>query len=316
MSLTLAGALAIAGTASSVASAMGVGVDQGDYENINPWTTSFYDQLQSKLSAAESQASSYAGQAGGAIAQARQTGGEMARTEAQLRGVSEPGAMDWFYQDFLPSVPQYQAIAKQTADESVRTYGQTAQQRAAALQSDAMSEAASRYAGQGYSGAAAKAIGEAASAPLSEALEGIAAQRGQSYSNTINSLLNQGQTLAYQGEQAEYQNTLSKLGQILGSEQARMSGQLQAGQTYAGLSGNYASSANQILGQLGNMAGPYYVGEQGSDPLGAVGAGLTGMSGLAEKYNWGGASTANALDEMLKNDPDGVKTWLQKMLNN
>lgn len=274
-------------------SALGVGQQQGGYEQVNPYTDQFYQQLMQSL--AQSQNAQQAGLDRSTAAQSKQTGiaNDMGQTVDQMGNLQQPEAMDWF-NNWLGAVPEYQRIAQQAGEQFTETAGRSIQEQGRLNQAQAMTDAAAQFAGQNaFSGAAASAVGQAAAKPLADAQAQLTGQQANIASQTFNQQAGQGQGLAFQGTQNEFNNALQALTQALQGQQ------LQAGVfgQQAGMGLTEANMAmqqgNNILAQQGQIAQPVYQQQQGSDPLAIISQLLQGAGGVSDMFGPGQGMPSN-----------------------
>jgi hypothetical protein len=270
-------------------------------EQINPYTADFMTQLQSLMS-------QYQGGADKAQVGVDQAQSQQQRIASQMGGVTQDigglkgPAPNAFMDQFISNIPGYREIAQKTAEDAMRIGGRSIQEQGdLASQRGAQNAARATPAGAGFSGAQAQAVGQGAGNPLADALNQIAQMSAGSYNNTFNQLAGQGQGLAFQGQQAGFQNALGTLQAQLqglgmeGSLQSQLAGQgiNQVGQQLQGFQG--------ALGQYGQNAGPVYSTPSTYNPmaplsqaLGTAGQMFSGMA--AQKQN---NQQTNFLEQLL-----------------
>ena len=213
-------------------------------DQINPLTDQRLADLQAMLGQYQPQFNNLGGQAQslrGRQAGAAQEGQRLAEQSANVKG---PSANAWFDQ-FLENIPEYQAISADVSRISQEVLGRDIREQANRDMEQAVRAAGDATAGQGFSGAAAAATGQAAGNVMGQA--GLARQQlaSDTFNNTFGSLAGQGQNIAFQDQQMQFNNALQSLGQA-------MQGQFGASNAFGGAASN-AVGAQANLGSLINM---------------------------------------------------------------
>ena len=240
-------------------------LSQQENVNLNPYTDDQLAALKKQIAEAMSQYQS--GQN-----QAQQIQGQVQGTEAQMNQVADeaknlegPGANEWFTQ-WLKDVPGYQQVAEQVAQQSTENLNRSIEEQTRLETQKAMSEAMNQFAGNGYSGAAQAALGQAAALPMAQAMAQMNQTKAGIQSNTFNQLAGQGQNLSFQGKQNEFSNAMESLmqalqgyGQVNNSQLGRLSG------TYQNL-GNISNRMNNLNANLTQISDPQFQ-TQDSNPF-------------------------------------------------
>lgn len=167
---------------------------------------------------------------------------------------------------FQQNVPMYQDLATQAQQQALSGFETPASTQAMLTADRNVSSAANQFANLGgsTSGAAAGAAAQGAQAPLAQLALDRASLGNQAYSNTLNPLLQQGQQLATQESQFDYNSGIQQLMNLIGA--AGQQGQLGLGQ---------ASAANQAQSNATNQQN---IGAQGIAGQSALQAGLFGQA--------------------------------------
>jgi hypothetical protein len=277
-------------------------------QQINPLTDQYYQDVLQELSRWNQQQGMYQQQAD----QARQRLGAQGNIAEDIRdrqgNVNVPGANDWFYDFMDEQVPGYREEAQQVAEMATRggSAGQAA--RAQVLSEQAARNAANQMAAQGgtYSGAGAKAVAEGAAGPLAAYQDALGQQYQNAFMGAYTPLASQGQSLAYQGQQDNFQNTMNQLGQMLSSTQlaGNMYGNAMNGaQNSANLAGQRAQGAEQWRN---DVAQPFYATPSYKpNPMATFGNGLMNLGLLGSSFNSNPAGAKDGTGGIKPRNSDG-----------
>lgn len=255
-------------------------------EQINPLTDQRLLDLQSLLAQYQPQVNTLGGEAQGLRNQqagAASEGQKLADQSADVRG---PSANAWFEQ-FMDNTDEYKAVAAEVSAMSQEVLGRDITRQAKIDLEQATRAAGDATAGQGFSGAAAGAAGQAAGQVLGQA--GLARQQlaSDSFNNTFNNLAGQGQGLAFQDQQMQFNNTLQALGQA-------MQGQFGASNAFGGAAGNALSQQGNLIQMLQSIQGniqditqPVYSSPTYTNKLAGVGNNLAAIGQSVDAFNAG-----------------------------
>lgn len=231
------------------------GSQEQGVSNVNPYTEQLMGELSSMISQTQGQQAASQRRADALGEQSTAATRGASQTGAKIAGVSQPRANDWWDQ-WTQNVPEYQQIALEMADEATKDLGVSLKDQAQLQASEAMQQVAAQYGGSSFSGAAAKAAGQGAAAPIASAQAQLAGTKGQLAGNIFNQLAGGGQSLTSQSTQAQYSNAINALSQQL-SGQLGVAGNLaQQGAGYQGAANQQGNIIASLMGQKASFGGP------------------------------------------------------------
>ena len=249
-------------------------LNQPTMENINPYTDQQMQGLQTAYEQAMAQYQSQLNQANSANNDVRSAERGAGGVNAQIGALDQPGANDW-YDQFLGNIPGYQEIASNLADSATENLGRSIQEQTQFNTQEATRQVQDQFAGS-RGGAGQAALGAAVGGQMANAQTQLSGQRANIESGTFNQLAGQGQGLAAQGQQNEFNNALQALmSQLQGfsTQGGLASGRAGQATQAAGQSANIASSAQ---GQRSQMADPIFFQDPGQNPFAPLASGLQG----------------------------------------
>jgi hypothetical protein len=265
-------------------------------EQVNPYTDQFMQQMQEAYAQNAANVNRYSGEADAARRSLNATGSRMRETERDMGDVQAPGQNDWFVQ-MLKNMPEYEAIAANTAERFSQNLGRTGAEQARLASAQAVNDTASAFAGNNpYSGAAAGAVSNAALQPQLQAQMANDQMRASMANNTFNNLGGAGQQLSYQANQDQFTNALQQLQQILGAQgsQANLqSNQMQGATSMAQLMAQLQGQAQNGMAQI---ADPVYQQQKGNDMWGDLSKLFTTGMGFADTFAPSGSPDAGGGD--------------------
>lgn len=247
--------------------------------NVNPLTAPFLQDLQNQMQQLQAQINQQQQsleQTGTQQARSAQAAGQIAE---QAQEVQAPGPNEWF-KVFLGNVPEYQAIAQQTADQATQIAGRSGEEQAQRLSQQAARTTAEQFAGSGagFSGAAQQAVGEAAINPLAQFQSNLAQSQANVFSSGLNQLLGQGQGLAQASQQQAFNNQLQALSQALQGQQVAGGLYGQQAQTQLGQQNILSQLLGQNQAQQAQIAAPVFSTPDYYNPLDRI-SGAFGLTG-------------------------------------
>jgi hypothetical protein len=268
-----------------------------DFTNINQaQTDQMIQQLTQILSQSQGQVDQFAGQAGQDFSQLGQQGqtafnqggqvfgqglgqanqafnqiGSLQGQLANMPGFNPQGATDIFQQN----IPIFQDLANQARDQALSAFERPAATQALFQSDQNVQGAANQFAGLGAatSGAAASAAAQGAIAPLLALDQQRAALGTQAFQSTFNPLIQQGQQIASQENQFQFNAGIDQLMKLIAASQSQ--GQLGLGTAQAG-------AGQQALGQAGQQAGAGGLAGISSLYAGLFGGALNNLTGLSQ----------------------------------
>jgi len=271
-------------------------------EQINPLTDQRLQELMAAMSQYEPQFNRLGGEAESARGAQRTAAGKVSNLADKAEQTRGPSANAWFDQ-FLENVPEYQAVAEEVSRQATSRLGRDITERGRILQEQSIRAAQEATAGQGFSGAAAQAVGQAASAPIADASIQADQMAADIYNQTFQNLGGQGQNIAYQDQQMQFQNALTALAQAMQGQQIGANIQGNVGQQALGQQQNVGSYMSQLQSNIQDITQPVYSQGQTVNPLGDVGNSLGALGGfLGAMQGYGSNNYAVNWDD-LQADP-------------
>jgi hypothetical protein len=243
-------------------------------QNINPYTEEMMTTLRAALAEAQARQSGYANQAEDAAQRVGERGEQVGRVADQIADVDKPSANAWFDQ-WLGNIPEYEQIAQNFAQKSTDQLGNNLNRQAELQTQQALEQVSQQFQGQGFSGAAMQAAGQGAAAPIAAAQSQLAGQQANIAQGIFNQLSGQGQSLAQQGQQNEFQNAIQALTQQMAGYSTAGQNSAQQGQTYSSLAGQQGSQIQQLLGSLAGMGDPLMQTQQPRNLMSDIALGTT-----------------------------------------
>lgn len=283
MSVTIGGIL----TALQIGSELlGLISEDTPSQQVNPLTDDFYAQLQNALATQQQQQVSANLRANRVADRLGSLSSQQQRTAGEIGNLQGPDA-NAFFDQWLQNIPEYQNIAQQTADQATTQLGRNIQEQGQLQTQQALDAVAQKFAGQGFSGAAAQAAGQAASGIAGQNQANLSNQFAQILGNTFNQQAGLGQNLAMQGQQNKFMNSLNALSQQLAGQQSAAGTLGAQGSIYNNQANQASNMLANIYGQLGGISDPVYTKPTTQNTGADLTAILNSMFNLANEQ-WGG----------------------------
>ncbi len=253
--------------------------------NINPLTEQRLADLMQALGIRKEEFNQLGGEAASARNSQRGTASKAGNIAGKMENLQGPSPNAWFEQ-FLGNIPEYQAVASEVSRMSTEKFGRDIGEQTNLQMEQAMRAAGDATAGQGFSGAAASAAGQAAGSVLGES--GLRQQEiaANSFNSTFNNLAGAGQGMAYQDQQAQFGNALQALSEALRGQQ--VSGSLfgQAGSQALQGQANVGGVMNTLQSGIQDITQPVYSSPTRVNPMAGAGNAIAGIGQFIEGGSW------------------------------
>jgi uncharacterized phage infection (PIP) family protein YhgE len=267
------------GGLSSLLGGLGLGQSNIPYEQLNPYFNSTMNDFQRRYDQSDARLSQLLGRSEQTTNRLQGVQGNLANLMQELGGINAPTVNEGFnlYQSRMSPLMEQ---ARQVASMFTQPYRQAAGDVADRRADDAARGVMGQFAGQGFSGAAQAAAAAAASDVLSDYESNVANMYGQIGSNFAGNALGQERGLSESGVQNRYANIINNLLQRAGLEQARGASIGQQAGLLGNLAGTEGQRASSLRNNIGALSSPNYQQPMTSNPLGALGQGLSGFGDM------------------------------------
>lgn len=254
-------------------------------QQINPLTDQRLQDLLAQLGQAQGQYNTLGGEATTSRDSQNRVASTIGKTSNDVRNLTQPSPNAWFEQ-YLGNVPEYQQVAKQVSEMSMSQYGRDLAEQTNRQMEQALRAAGDATAGQGFSGAAAQAAGQAAGNVLGQAGLQRSQMAADIFNKTFNNQAGQGQQLAFNDQQMQFQNALEKLTTALQGYTRQGSLLGQAGGQALGQQSNLGAIINALQGNVQDITQPVYATPQTSNAFSGAGDALASMGQYIEGGRW------------------------------
>lgn len=253
-----------------------LGSQEQGVSNVNPYSQDLMNQIQAMMGRVEGEQGRLQQRAETSQAQATAALRGAQQTTGRMRDVSQPGISDW-WGTWEQNIPEYQQIALQMSEAATEDLGVSLQDQAAIQSAEAMRQVAGQFGGASFSGAAAKAAGQGAAAPIAQAQAQLMQTKSQLASNTFNQLAGQGMGITSQASQNQFTNAMSSLSQQLQGQLGTAGGFAQQGATFQGAASQQGNILASLMGQKASFGGPQFQTPSYTDsPFGMFAQGAVG----------------------------------------